>query len=131
MRAAGLWALVAAMLFSLLYLGAGSHLIAMMTDIEAVRMTAETYLVWSIALPIVSVWCFLLDGIFIGATQTAMLRNAMIFSLLAFLAAVWLLVPAFANHGLWLAFALFMAARGATLAIGMPALGRRVGTVPA
>jgi MATE family multidrug resistance protein len=77
--------------------------------------------------PLISVWSFLLDGVFIGATRTAAMRNAMVLSLAVFLAANWLLLPAFGNHGLWLSLTLFMAARGLTMALYYPALERSVG----
>src|SRR3546814_12538683 len=74
-----------------------------------------------------SVWSFLLDGIFIGATRTAPMRNAMILSLAVFLLAVWLLVPPLGNHGLWLSLLLFLAARVVTLGLHYPALEESVG----
>ena len=122
--ACGLWSLVAAVLLTIVFALAGSSLIALMTDIESVRDTAGTYLWWVVLSPLVSVWSFLLDGIFIGATRTAAMRNAMLLSLLFFLAVVWLLVPAWGNHGLWLAFMLFLTARAITLGFYYPALER-------
>jgi MATE family multidrug resistance protein len=69
-----------------------------------------------VALPAVSVWAFLFDGVFFGATRTAELRNGMAAALAVFALAVALLLPALGNHGLWLAFVLFLAARGVILA---------------
>jgi multidrug resistance protein, MATE family len=88
-----------------------------MTGIEAVRATAMTYLPYLIAAPLISVWAFLFDGVFIGATRTAEMRNGMAVSLLAFWLAAWLLMPIFGNHGLWLAFLLLMSARGLWLGL--------------
>ena len=90
------------------------------------RAAAETYLPWMLLLPLVSVWGFLLDGIFIGATRTGAMRNAMALSLGAYLVACWLLIPALGNHGLWLAFTVFMAARALTLGAAYPRLERAV-----
>jgi len=72
---------------------------------------------------LISVWSYLLDGIFIGATRSAEMRNAMIVSLAVYLAATWTLMPIWGNHGLWLAFLIFMAARAFTLG----AYYRRIG----
>jgi MATE family multidrug resistance protein len=108
-------------------LAGGPLLIAAFTSLPEVRLSAETYLWWMVVSPLVSVWSFLLDGIFIGATRTAAMRNAMVLSLAVFLAANWLLLPAFGNHGLWLSLTLFMAARAVTLALYYPALERAVG----
>jgi MATE family multidrug resistance protein len=40
----------------------------------------------------------------------------MLASLVAYLATWWLAVPAFGNHGLWLALLVFLSVRGVTLA---------------
>lgn len=47
-------------------------------------------------------------------------------SLLAYLGACWLLVPALGNYGLWLAFTLFMAVRAISLAVVYPRLLRNI-----
>jgi MATE family multidrug resistance protein len=67
--------------------------------------------------PLVSVWAFLLDGVFVGATRTAEMRNGMAVSLMVFLLAAWLLVPIWGNHGLWLSFLVLMSARGLWLGV--------------
>jgi MATE family multidrug resistance protein len=122
-----LWGLGGALLAGGVLLAGGPLLIAAFTSLPEVRLSAETYLWWMIVSPLISVWSFLLDGIFIGATRTAAMRNAMVLSLAVFLAANWLLLPAFGNHGLWLSLTLFMAARGLTMALYYPALERSVG----
>jgi len=122
-----IWGLGGALLAALVLLAGGPLLIAAFTSLPEVRLSAETYLWWMVVSPLVSVWSFLLDGVFIGATRTAAMRNAMVLSLAVFLAANWLLLPAFGNHGLWLSLTLFMAARGLTMALYYPALERSVG----
>lgn len=122
-----LWGLGGALLASLVFLLVGSPLIAVFTSLTEVRLAAETYLWWMIVSPLISVWSFLLDGIFIGATRTAAMRNAMLLSLAAFLLANWLLLPPLGNHGLWLSLMLFMAARAVTLGLYYPALEDSVG----
>lgn len=111
-------------LFTLAYAGLGTAFIGWMTDQESVRSTATVYLPWMIAAPLISVWSFQLDGIFIGTTRTAEMRNAMLVSTAFFLVAVWVLVPLLGNHGLWLALMLFLAVRAATLLVYMPRLRR-------
>ena len=75
--------------------------------------------IWAVAAPIVSLWCYLLDGIFIGATATREMRNAMLVSLLLYLAAWWLF-QAMGNHGLWCALFIYFIARALSLAIYLP-----------
>lgn len=125
--ATGVWGVGFAALFSVAYLVAAEPLIGLITSIPAVRATAADYVFWLALTPIVSIWTFLLDGIFLGATRTAAMRNAMALSVLVYVAALALLVPALGNHGLWLALVVFLAARGATLAWRYPALERAIG----
>ncbi len=100
----------------------GPWILSAMTTNGDVQQLAHRYLPWAIVMPFLAVWCFQYDGIFIGATRTADMRNMMLVSFAAYLAALALLVPSFANHGLWAAHALFFVVRGATLAWKYPGL---------
>ena len=75
--------------------------------------------------PLVGVWAFQLDGVFIGATRTADMRNAMLWSLLVFMAAWWVFTP-LGNHGLWAALFVHYLARISTLYYHYPSLVRSV-----
>jgi MATE family multidrug resistance protein len=125
---AGIWALAVAGLYTIIYATAGSLIIQALTGINEVRAGAEEFLVWLMISPIISVWSFLLDGIFIGATRTREMRNGMLISLAIFLAAVFILEPPLGNHGLWLSLMLFMIARAITLGIYYPSLERAAET---
>ncbi|MDH5621783.1 MAG: MATE family efflux transporter [Gammaproteobacteria bacterium] len=106
------WSLIFAIGFTMLYLLAGPLIIAILTDLPDVRATAIHYLPWMIVSPLVSVWCFLYDGVYVGATRAREMRNIMVFSTLLVFLPAWYLLTALGNHGLWLAFMLFMASRG-------------------
>ncbi len=121
-----LWALGFAILSALIFWLTGAQIIALFSNISEVRLTATTYLPWMIVSPLISVWSFQLDGIFVGTTRSAEMRNAMIASLAVYLAACWLLIPALGNHGLWLSFMVFMVARMITLGFYLPRLGRAI-----
>ncbi len=110
-----LWSLATAVLFTLLFLSLGTQLIALLTSIEAVRFQAEQYLPWLLALPLVAVWSYLLDGIFIGATQTAAMQKTMLLSAGLVYLPCWYFTQHWGNHGLWFAFVAFNAARGLSL----------------
>lgn len=125
-RLSGLWAAGAAGLLAAVFIAAGPAIVAGLTDLDPVRREAMRYLPWTVAVPLAGVWCFQLDGIFIGATRTADMRNAMLVSTAAYFALWALLAPHFGNHGLWAAFVLFLAVRGVTLAWRYPALERSV-----
>ena len=77
------------------------------------------------AAPVLGIAAWMLDGIFIGATRTRELRNAMALSVAVYVAAVALLLPAFGNHGLWAALMILNATRGITLGLRYPALEAR------
>src|SRR5690606_75373 len=102
-------------LFSLGYATFDTQLVALLTSIDTVQQEAARYLPWMIVIPLIASWAFLLDGIFIGATQGALLRNSMFIALLGLAGCFWLLQQ-FDNHALWAAMALFMALRTLTLA---------------
>ena len=126
-RVSFFWACIVAVLFSVVYWVAGKTLISILTGVPSVREAAELYLPWLIAAPVLSVWAFLLDGIFIGTTRTVEMRNAMIFSTVAYLLLVQLVLPLFGNQGLWLALIGLMVIRGVSLGIYYPRLLRGIG----
>lgn len=100
--------------FALLYACFGQSITNMLTSIPDLQQLASHYLSWQILLPLVGVWCYLLDGMFIGAARGADMRNSMALAALGF-AVTLLLTPALGNHGLWLALCVFLALRGITL----------------
>jgi MATE family multidrug resistance protein len=119
------WAAGVAVLASGFFALAGPAIVDLLTVDEAVRTAARIYLPWAATAPLLGVWAFQLDGIFIGATHTAQMRNAMLVSLAIFLAAWWTLTP-FDNHGLWAALFVHYAARAGTLLYYFPGLVRAV-----
>ena len=112
------WSLIFSLGFTLLYAVAGQFIISILTDLPDVRETAIRYLPWMIASPLVSVWCFLYDGVYVGATRAKEMRNIMLVSTLAVFLPAWYLLQPLGNDGLWLAFLIFMASRGIGMHIG-------------
>ncbi|WP_162063562.1 MATE family efflux transporter DinF [Vibrio taketomensis] len=110
------WSLVICSGLTLVFAFAGSQLINLITDIEIVHDTALVYLPWLVAMPLVSMWCFLLDGIFIGATKGKDMRNGMFIATSCFFATFYLFAS-WQNHALWLAMLTFMLMRGVTLGV--------------
>jgi len=102
-----------------LYFG-GPAVLKLFTNQTDVLAAAQSLLPWMLVLPFLSVWCYQLDGIFIGTTHSREMRNAMIISAGLFLLLTMLLIPKFGNTGLWSAFALFMIARAVTLYLYYP-----------
>ena len=109
------WSLLVGMGFVLAFNLFGGQIISLLTNVESIREVAFAYLPWMAWMPLVAVWSYLLDGLFIGATRARAMRNAMLLAVaLIYLPAAWLLRDT-GNHGLWLGFYLFMLARGALL----------------
>ena len=113
MVAAG-WSLLASLGFALLFLLGGHLFVSLQTDIPSVREIAFGYLPYLALLPLIAVWSYLLDGLFIGATRAREMRDSMLLSVLLSLPCAWWL-SRFGNHGLWISFLLFMALRSLTL----------------
>jgi len=124
LKASSTAAFAVAILISLVYLALGRQIIAVFTNLDSVRILAAHFLPWVIILPAVSVWSFQFDGIFIGATKAAELRNSMMISFAGFLGLAVVLSARFGNHGLWCAMVAFMALRAITLAVQLPRIER-------
>ncbi|MCP4982332.1 MAG: MATE family efflux transporter [Gammaproteobacteria bacterium] len=110
-----IWGAIIALITGLGYFVFGEAIINLFTSIDEVADTALVYLPWMVVAPILSVWSFQLDGVFIGTGHTREMRNAMIFSLVVYLGLLQLTIPTFANHGLFLGLAIFMLIRAGTL----------------
>lgn len=123
---AALWSGLGALLISVVYLLFGGAIIDAMTTSDALRQMARSFLPWAIVSPILGVAAFVLDGIFIGTTQTRDMRNMMLLSTVAYFASVAVFMPLWANHGLWAALMVSFVARGLTLAMRYPALEHRI-----
>ena len=118
------WGLVTVIILSAAFLLGGNTLIDIMTTAQDVRETTRNYLPWMIVTPLIGCAAWMLDGIFIGATRTRDMRNAMLQSFAIYLVALAILVPFFENHGLWAALMISFIARGVTLFLRYPALER-------
>jgi MATE family multidrug resistance protein len=107
------WSAGFAAAFALAYAATGTMLVDLLTGIPDVRATARDYLPWLVLSPLVSVWAFLYDGVYVGATRSREMRVVMMSAALFVFLPGWYLLRPLGNHALWIAFLLFMAARGA------------------
>lgn len=124
-----IWSLLASLGFAALFLFAGRWFVNLQTDIAAVRAIAHAHLPFLAALPLLAVWSYLLDGLFIGATRAREMRDAMLLALALCLPLAWWL-QGFGNAGLWLAFLAFMLTRSLTLGALFWRIERRGGWIP-
>jgi MATE family multidrug resistance protein len=104
-----------ALIISILYLIFFKQIINIITDIDILRFIAYKHAIWIIIIPPVASFCYQLDGIFIGASQTKEMRNAMMVSVASFIVISIYLTKYFGNHGIWLSLLLFTALRSLTL----------------
>ena len=109
------WGITFALLFTGVYALFSKGILGLLTDKESVLELANEYITWVLLIPIASFSAFLWDGIFIGATASAEMRNAMILSSVVFFLSYFLLMPMWGNNALWLSFIIYLAARGITL----------------
>jgi MATE family multidrug resistance protein len=112
---AGGWSVLLSLLFAVALLLGGQLFINLQSDIASVRAVAYSYVPYLAALPLLSVWSYLLDGLFIGATRAREMRDAMLLAVGLSLPLAWAL-QGYGNHGLWLALLAFMLLRSLTLA---------------
>lgn len=109
-----MYSLLASSVFALLFWWFGDAFIALQTNIVSVQEAASGYLVYLALLPLITVWSYVLDGLFIGATRAREMRNSMLLAVMVCAPLAWLL-QGLGNHGLWIAFLLFMALRAVFL----------------
>ena len=119
------WGLGTVAVASAAFALAGGAIVDLLTTAGDVRAEARRYLPWMVAAPLVGVASWMLDGIFIGASQTRDMRDMMMVSAAIYFAAAVPLVAAFGNHGLWAAMLIGFAARGVTLALRYPRIEAR------
>jgi MATE family multidrug resistance protein len=116
------WGFGSVVVMALAFYVFGNTIINVMTTAEDVRAVSYEYLPWMVLAPLVGAAAWMLDGIFIGATRTADMRNMMFISFCVYLIALALLLPKYGNHGLWASLIIFSIARGVTLGYKYPKL---------
>ena len=106
---------ITALIVSFVYIIFFKQIINVLTDIELLRFISYKHFIWIIIIPPIASFCYQLDGIFIGASQTKEMRNAMIVSVLSFITISVYMTKIFGNHGLWFSLMCFMIFRSLTL----------------
>ena len=117
-----IWGAATAIAMAFGFLLAGPWLIDVMAKAPEVQAEAKGLLWWTVTAALIGWPAWMLDGIFIGATRGHDMRNMMILSALIYVAALVVLIPAFGNHGLWMAFLVSLVARGITLGVRYPSI---------
>lgn len=126
-RASTVMAVVMAAAISVIYWLGGGLMIRLMTAIPEVVAVADTYFIWIIIAPLLAIWSYQLDGIFVGVTQTRDMRNTVMLATVVYIGLILLLVPVWGNHALWACLILFLVLRGVLLGVLYPRLLRGLG----
>ena len=93
------WSMAIAVIFMGIYHFAGVPMLRMMTSDAAVVEQSKEFLPWLLLMPVIGCAAFTWDGIYIGATASKEIRNAMLWAVVAFVI-VWA-VPTFGiDHAL-------------------------------
>jgi MATE family multidrug resistance protein len=109
-----LWGTGLAIGFTLIYFFGMNFILKLLTSQNNLINDAQPFIIWVVLIPLASFSSFIWDGVFIGATASAAMRNTLFgATFLVFIPVYYILNPLWENHALWLAMVLFMFARGA------------------
>ena len=93
----------------------GFLVVDLMTSIKEVRLICYDFIIWISIMPIVSVFSYVYDGIFLGAARGKEIRIAMCQSFAIFFTCAIVLIPLIENTGLWTSIVVFNSVRAITL----------------
>lgn len=111
------WGFIVSALSAIVYIFFPSQILHILTNDLEVITTTRSFIAWTVLIPITGFAAFLWDGIFIGATASKEMRNAMVLSTITFFASYYISTPLLGNNGLWLSFILYLSVRGLTQTI--------------
>src|SRR5690606_8575022 len=92
------WSLAFGCVFSTVFWLAGPAIVRVLTSLPDVRLTAYEYLPWLVALPMISVWSFFYDGVYVGATLSREMRVVMTTTAFLVFVPTWYLTQNMGNH---------------------------------
>ncbi|MCK7598110.1 MATE family efflux transporter [Microbulbifer sp. CAU 1566] len=115
--AAGVWALGSALLITVILLLGKNWILPLFTNIPAVLATIGEYYPWLCALPLVAVWSYQLDGVFIGAGKSRQMRDTMFIATVMVFLPCWWFSRQYGNTGIWFSLFLWFVARSAGLMV--------------
>lgn len=112
----GVWylSLLLTVAYTLVYAFGGEGFLYLLTDDESIRIAAKEYLPWAIAIPFCGVAAFVLDGLFVGITNSVGMLCGTAVGAITFFALYFSLYDVMHNHALWLAFNAYLLMRGVT-----------------
>lgn len=112
-----LWGLILSIIFMILYFFWGENLLRLLTDKENVIVASRDYMFWVLLIPLTGFVAFLYDGILIGMTKSAIMRNAIFIATALFFAIYFSLEGLLSNTALWIGFITYLLARGVFMTV--------------
>ncbi len=112
-----IWAIGAGVIIAILWLIGRDLFLSLMTNVDEVQAATTDLWHWAVIMPLVTLWCFQLDGIYIGLGGTRIMRNAMVICFAGYIGLWALLDPHYGNQGLWAAFTIFFGLRAMSLGL--------------
>ena len=106
------WGFIVSAASAVLYIFFPNQILQILTNNQEVIEATKSFTFWTILIPITGFAAFLWDGIFIGATASKEMRNAMIFSALSFFVCYYATKSFLGNNALWLSFIFYLSVRG-------------------
>ena len=103
---------VMALAFGAVYFIFGPEILSLLTDDTKVLGISNSYLLWAVAVPLAGTYAFIWDGLLIGLTRTRLMLLSMLVATAVFFSVCAVARPVMGNHGLWLAFVIYLAIRG-------------------
>jgi len=109
------WALITAMIFFLICIIFKETIVTSFSHLNPIIETTEKYYWWLCLMPLIGIWSYQLDGIFIGAGKTLAMQNTMVLATFFIFFPLWWSTQDYGNHGLWFSFSVFILARAILL----------------
>lgn len=106
------WGWIMVAIFTVIYAVGGMPLVHFMTTEQSVLQVIGSYFTWVLLIPVCGMAAFVYDGVFIGITATRGMLLSSFVAALCFFAVFLLTKTTLGNHGLWLAFVIYLAMRG-------------------
>lgn len=110
-----IWSSGLALLYALVFYLWGNQIMQLLTDQQHLHLAMQNYIIFVCLLPLIAHWCFFFDGIFVGLSRAAAMRNTMLLSGMLVYFPAFYVFSDLQNKALWIAMLLFMLARGVSL----------------
>lgn len=111
------WAIGVGLVFTLIYAVWGNECVAAMTDDAEVLAASTRYLIWLIAMPLVSTLAFMWDGVYVGLTAGKQIRNSMVWAAVGFMLGYLLTYRWLGMQALYIAYFAHLFARACYLTL--------------